>query len=87
MSQTQRSSSSQSRSRSYTPTRTPSGFPLRNVIDNTDSLLNYVADTYSLLTPSDWGGIVIFWPEADPQCGPGSYDLLSVYLPLTAFAE
>lgn len=80
-------STSQTRTRSPSLSRTSSGFPLRPIVDNTHSLSYDVSQSFQLLSDQDWSGIVLFWPEIDPQCGPGRYDITSVFLPLTAPAD
>lgn len=80
--QTQSSSGNSTRTQTTTqppsPTRTPTGFPNSPVFDNTDSLLDSRFFCSRQVNGSTWRGVVMHWPEVDPQCGPGRYHLTAL---------
>ena len=84
---TRTSSITQTRSqtRSQTATQTGSGFPLQPVFDNTAKLLNGIDPLAAqAVSPAAVRGVLIFWPETDPVCGPGTYRLASLSLSLAS---
>jgi hypothetical protein len=44
--------------------------------------INY--DIFRPLNGTEWRGVVVYWREDDPRCGPGAYEIRNVYLPLRA---
>ena len=71
--------------RSNTASQTASGFPPQTMLDNTNALYGAISASATRVVNSTAArGIVIGFPEADPVCGPGRYDLLSLTLALSA---
>ena len=65
--------------RTQTPSQTTSGFLEQPVIDNTALLRNGILTSSSEpLSATLRFGVVLNWPETDPTCGPGSYNLTSI---------
>jgi hypothetical protein len=79
---------SQSPTLSRTPSQTKSGFPLAPVVDNTNRVSGDInVESHREISVAKWRGIVTFWPERDPACGPGQYRLSNILLPLSASTE
>lgn len=66
-----------------TPSQSPSGFPVQPIVDNT-ALFAHGLDGAATLNVSGaaWAGVVLYFPEVDPVCGPGAYVLTAAYLGL-----
>jgi len=78
------------RTRSMTPSQTPTpsntGFPVQPVLDSTGELSVAAIDAVSApltLSESNYHAFSFNLPEADVNCGPGSYRLYELWLPLS----
>jgi hypothetical protein len=57
---------------------------MQPIIDNTQLQYNFMDAAVSRpVSASIVRGVAIFWPESDLACGPGSYRLYTVFLPLS----
>lgn len=77
--------SSRSQTRTQTPSVTASGFPQQAIFDNTAKLLNSIdSANFRSVSLGRVRGVLIYWPEKDAACGPGSYALTSLAVSLAA---
>jgi hypothetical protein len=70
--------------RSVFAQQVPTFGPNNYIVDNTN--FGYYDVNFQFthdISGANWGGIALYWPEADLSCGPGQYQIFSVALPLT----